>query len=241
MRTPSGAILWDFDGTLAERPGRWSGCVREVLDAHHPRLEIREDDLASVMRAFPWHVPDVAHPELSIPDAWWRHAETLLAGGYVRLGVPAEKAARLARLVRLRFLDPRSWQLFPEVRRVLTQLRAEGWRHVILSNHVPELPALVDRLGLGELVDATVTSAATGYEKPHVRAFEIGRDAAGRPERIWMVGDNLVADIHGAERCGIPAILVRAPPDTAAEVRRYAADLRGVQRFLSGDEARSRC
>src|SRR5437588_9596124 len=28
--------LWDFDGTLAERPGMWGGCMLEVLDDHEP-------------------------------------------------------------------------------------------------------------------------------------------------------------------------------------------------------------
>jgi len=27
----SGIVLWDFDGTLAERPGLWRGCLLEVL------------------------------------------------------------------------------------------------------------------------------------------------------------------------------------------------------------------
>jgi hypothetical protein len=31
---------------------------------------------------------------------------------------------------------------------MLGWLRSDGWRHVILSNHVPELPALVERLAL---------------------------------------------------------------------------------------------
>lgn len=33
---PDHVLLWDFDGTLAERPGMWSGALLEVLDAEQP-------------------------------------------------------------------------------------------------------------------------------------------------------------------------------------------------------------
>jgi hypothetical protein len=29
-------VPWDFDGTLAHRPGMWSGCLLETLDEHQP-------------------------------------------------------------------------------------------------------------------------------------------------------------------------------------------------------------
>jgi putative hydrolase of the HAD superfamily len=108
-------------------------------------------------------------------------------------------------------------------------LRAHGWRHVLLSNHVPELPQLVDRLGLGELFDEVLTSAATGYEKPHPEMFALGLRAAGAHERAWMVGDNYDADVVGAESAGIPAVLVRRDDVRAA---RRAATLDELDRFL---------
>ena len=30
----SGVIFWDFDGTLAHRPGMWGACMVETLDEH---------------------------------------------------------------------------------------------------------------------------------------------------------------------------------------------------------------
>src|SRR6476661_8166561 len=29
-------VLWDFDETLAERPGRWWGCMLEIIGRRHP-------------------------------------------------------------------------------------------------------------------------------------------------------------------------------------------------------------
>lgn len=52
-------------------------------------------------------------------------------------------------------------------------------------------------------------SAALGYEKPHRRIFELALEAMDRPRYAWMVGDNIRADVLGAQAAGIPGILVR--------------------------------
>jgi SAM-dependent methyltransferase len=48
-------ILWDFDGTLAERPGLWSGCLIELLDDQAPGHSIDRERLVPHIsgRAFP--------------------------------------------------------------------------------------------------------------------------------------------------------------------------------------------
>jgi len=205
-----GVILWDFDGTLAHREGRWAGCLVEVLDEEEPGHGLRREDFRPALRdGFPWHRPDVPHPELDTADAWWKPVEELLAAAYAGAGYDRGRAAALARLARVRYPDPaHTWQLYDDTLPVLEQLRAAGFRHVVLSNHVPELDGLIDALGLSGLVDAVVNSAVTGYEKPHPEAFAAGRRAAGDPDALWMVGDNPVADVAGAEAAGIPAILV---------------------------------
>jgi putative hydrolase of the HAD superfamily len=63
------------------------------------------------------------------------------------------------------------------------------------------------------LFDAIVTSAATGYEKPHPAMYAHARELAGDADVLWMVGDNPVADVEGARRAGIPAVLVRDSDD----------------------------
>jgi hypothetical protein len=45
-----------------------------------------------------------------------------------------------------------------------------------------------------------------------------------------MIGDNVVADVLGAEAVGIPAVLVRRPDPRAA---RFSATLAGVDAFLT--------
>lgn len=119
--------------------------------------------------------------------------------------------------------------MFDDASSALSRLSDAGWRHIILSNHAPELETLVDGLGLLRHVELVLTSAATGFEKPHPDAFETARKAAGRPSTLWMVGDNVTADVVGAESVGIPAILVRSSAPLAARV---AASLDEIDRFL---------
>ena len=55
-----------------------------------------------------------------------------------------------------------------------------------------------------------------------------------RPAQVWMVGDNVVADVLGAEALGVPAVLVRRPDPRAA---RYADSLADVPAFLVDEAA----
>jgi HAD superfamily hydrolase (TIGR01549 family) len=205
----SKAVLWDFDGTLAYRDGMWTGCLLEVLDEHEPGHTHCADDLRPALRdGFPWHTPERAHPELAGADAWWTPVEALLARAYGSVGYASDRAAEFARHARRRY-GRAGWDVYEDTVPTLDRLRAAGWRHVILSNHVPELSAIVENLGLTTLVDAVVNSAETGYEKPHPEAFAIARRVAGEPEQLWMVGDNPIADVEGARSAGIQALLVR--------------------------------
>ncbi|HBR01450.1 MAG TPA: HAD family hydrolase, partial [Ruminiclostridium sp.] len=89
--------------------------------------------------------------------------------------------------------------------------KENGYRNIILSNHIPELPEIAESLGLMELVEICITSAKVGFEKPNPQIFRYALELTGHPEELWMVGDNIVADVGGAEAVGMKAILVRKP------------------------------
>jgi putative hydrolase of the HAD superfamily len=112
--------------------------------------------------------------------------------------------------------QPARWQLFDDALPCLRALTVSGWRHVILSNHVPELPALIEALGLASHVEQVFNSAQTGVEKPHPQAFHSVLTALGGVTQIWMVGDSMRADIAGAQAVGLRAVLVRGRHPQAA-------------------------
>ena len=224
--------IWDFDGTLAHRRGEtgWSILLAETLDAEEPgHTHSAETFRPHLREGFPWHSPEVAHPELCETEAWWASVRPVLGRAYEAPGYPPERALELADAARRLYVDPSvGWELFADTLPALSRLTQAGWTHAILSNHVPELRQIVTALGLDERVELVSCSAETGYEKPHPQAYASVLDML-RPAQAWMIGDNVLADVLGAEELGIPAVLVRRPDSRAA---RYADSLAGVPAYL---------
>jgi putative hydrolase of the HAD superfamily len=210
-------LVWDFDGTLALRPGYWTGLLHEIVTECHPDLGITPEHIRPhLQRGFPWHTPDVLREPCS-EDEWWAQMQPVFTGALrAGAGLPEAEARRLAVSVRARYLDPTSWRVFDDTRPALEKLAGLGWRHVILSNHVPELQRLVAALGLSEHLLGVYCSGVIGAEKPHPKAFEAV--FADHPEARagWMIGDSWRADVAGARAVGMRAILVRERHPEAA-------------------------
>jgi putative hydrolase of the HAD superfamily len=92
---------------------------------------------------------------------------------------------------------------------VIRELRSRGLRLGLISNtgRTPgyALRAILDRLGLH--LDAMVFSNEHGECKPQRSIFEALRQALEVDfDEMLFVGDNLYADVHGAQQCGMAAI-----------------------------------
>lgn len=225
-------LIWDFDGTLAFRPGNWTGTLCEIVTAERPELAVTPERLRPHLQSgFPWHMPDVVRTPCS-PQQWWDALAPVFAAAFRQgAGLGDAEARRLASLVRARYTDPTHWQVFDDVLPVLGELRARGWTHIVLSNHVPELSMLVDALGLGELVAGVYCSGQTGAEKPHATAFEtVFADHPGA-RAGWMIGDSWRADVQGARAVGLRAILAR---ERHPEASLQCDSLGDVSRIVEG-------
>jgi putative hydrolase of the HAD superfamily len=235
-------IIWDFDGTLGYRgtgpkaQSKWTGAMMEMLADELPGLTPNRDALRRCLQSgYPWHTPEIAHPEIRSAQDWWDRFHPTAERALVAAGVPPERVSDLSLRFRYVYTGLRHWRLFDDTVPVLERLTQLGWTHVALSNHVPELGEIVSHLGLAPHLDAVYNSAETGYEKPHPRALEIVRDDYADADPLWMVGDSLSADVGGAKQAGLPAILVRHPePDAPelAQVQHSVADLWGVVDLL---------
>jgi putative hydrolase of the HAD superfamily len=208
-------LLWDFDGTLAHRPGQWTDTVMAVLNAADLGQGVDRETVRPFLNAgFPWHQPEVVRAANQPADAWWQQLEPVFARAIQQLGrVGHDRASELAQGVRRTYLDSTAWRVYDDVVPALTQLSGLGWRHLILSNHVPELQELMSALGLDRHFQAVYTSATTGVEKPHPEAFRRVIATLPADAAVWMIGDSLDADVRGAEAAGLPAILVRKTSD----------------------------
>ena len=93
----------------------------------------------------------------------------------------------------------------------LSELKSRGLGIGLISNtgRTPgyALRAVLARLGLAESIDVMVFSNEHGYCKPQLSIFEELRRGLGVAyEEMMFVGDNLYADVHGAQRCGMRAV-----------------------------------
>ena len=202
-------LLWDFDGTLAQRAGGWSSALAEAAAQSAPQLGLTPGDLRQhLQKGFPWHAPEIEHAGLTAEE-WWAELHPLFARAYRAAGADPDQARQLAGQVRAAYLNPAAWRRFDDALPALQALSARGWQHVLLSNHVPELPHLLARLALESSFAAVFNSAQTGWEKPNPHAFRRALDWIGPGATVWMIGDNLKSDLLGAREAGLPGVLVR--------------------------------
>lgn len=117
-------------------------------------------------------------------------------------------------------LDSLRFAVFPEVPAALARLRAAGLRLVVASNWDASLDSVLDRVGLLELVDGVVNSAAAGYAKPDGRLLERALALTGvGPAQAVHVGDSFREDVGAALAAGVRPVLV-ARGGRAGEVER---------------------
>ncbi len=231
-----GTIWWDFDGTLISRPSMWTEAALRLVRIMAPERECPDASLARALdEGMPWHRRDHAHPELTTPEQWWQCVFRRYVEVFRELGLQEATTPKALEAIRQDILTPQRYSVYTDVDAVLSRLGELGWRHVMVSNHVPELSELVEGLGLARHFAAIVTSGIVGYEKPHRRMFEVASTHTIPGKPVFMIGDNLVADCLSVASLGVQAILVRVRADPPFE--REAEDLWAALRIVSPDAA----
>jgi putative hydrolase of the HAD superfamily len=201
------AVIFDWGGTLAE----WSLVEFEeiwALAAQHLAPHMGESAVALQQR--------LAGVEL---DAWASMADEhrsftfsdLVARASQALGVDVADA--LVEEASEHYLD--SWLPHivhdAEAAPVLAELRQRGLKTALLSNtHWPRHfhERMLERDGLGHLLDARLYTSELDYVKPHPEVFASALAAVEvrEPERAIYVGDRLFDDVWGAQQSGLRAI-----------------------------------
>lgn len=118
-------------------------------------------------------------------------------------------------------IDPVAWtdtleelwmtrEPFPGTLEAMDRLRDAGLRLAIVTNldeHV--LSTVLERTGLGGMVDVAVSSERARAYKPHPRPFQLALDALEvEPADAIHVGDSPGEDRAGAQACGMRCRLV---------------------------------
>jgi len=111
-----------------------------------------------------------------------------------------------------------NWMLEEDAIPTLKKLRDMGYSLGIISNagDDADVQQLAHGFGISKYFDFILTSAACSYRKPHPRIFELAlSNWYCPPNEAVMIGDNLDADIRGAQNAGIYGIWInrRAHPE----------------------------
>lgn len=104
----------------------------------------------------------------------------------------------------------RLWsQVLPGVPEALAAFRALGLRLIVVSNSDGSVEQTLREQGLVEHFHAVLDSALVGHEKPDRRIFDHAIEVSGATAgRTLHVGDLYSADVVGARRAGIHALLL---------------------------------
>ena len=104
-----------------------------------------------------------------------------------------------------------NWALEEDAVPMLKKLEESGYRLGIISNagDDQDVQQLLRRFKIRQYFDFILTSAACSYRKPHPRIFEIAlSNWYLLPAEAVMVGDNLTADVQGAQNVGLYGVWI---------------------------------
>ncbi|WP_341528562.1 HAD family hydrolase [Nostoc sp. UHCC 0302] len=220
-------LLWDFDNTLGYREGMWSGTLHSVLESNGI-CNIKLEDVRRLLKnGFTWHYPETPHNIFFNGRAWWEYMTEYFVEIYEKLGISKKDAIKFAALVQREYKNLSKWHIYDDVISTLEVANSNNYQNVILSNHIPELDEIIDNLGIKDYFTSIYTSGKIGYEKPNLQVYDyVIKDLKIEKTQCLMIGDNYDADVAGALRAGIKAILVRKPNEN--NYRFYCKDVNGI-------------
>jgi putative hydrolase of the HAD superfamily len=199
------AIFFDMDDTLLDTSGGVEESWRLTCEAFAPELGCQWDELHKAIRgqmmSFWKDEAAVEHWRTRLHEARAHNVELALRE---RGWDPSR-----ARLIADRYWDEQHsrMKLFEDAVQTLDRLRAEGFRTGLITNGPREMQReKIGRFELAHHFDVIVIEGEFGHGKPHPNVFRHAMETVGsKPVESWHIGDNLYADIGGAQGAGIHA------------------------------------
>jgi putative hydrolase of the HAD superfamily len=205
------AVFLDALGTLVELEPPWVS-----LRARVP-AEVSDERLERALRAEMAYYRDHAHEardEATLAELRERCAG--IVSGELGMEITVDE-----------LVDAIRFDAYPDAAPALRELRERGLRLVAVSNWDCSLPTVLERCGLGELLDGAVSSALAGARKPDPAIFEPALKLAEcGPDEALHVGDTPEEDVVGARSAGIRPLLIarggsRGEISSLSEIREH--------------------
>ena len=214
-------ILFDLDDTLID----WSGVTlgwREIETAHLSKVHAY---INQNLQRFPASIDRLTDLYMAGTRSAWEKARItlrapnmprLLLATLMELGVAGDKLILDEVIAAYDWGAAPGTAVFPDAPPMLETLRARGIKIGIVTNASQPMRMRDVELAAHGLIDyfpdCRLSAADVGYLKPHPRIFQSALDLMGTaPEETVFIGDNLTADISGAQSSGMRAKLRLKP------------------------------
>jgi HAD superfamily hydrolase (TIGR01662 family) len=214
-------VIFDLGGTLMHERDEWQSINAQADEALTRYLQEQgmELNLSTFAVEFRKRLDEYfKQREKDLLETTYSYVlrEVLADKGY---GDVSETVLRNA-LDRLFAITQTNWILETDALSTLRKLESNGYRLGLISNAGDDrdVQQLARRFGIADYFDFILTSAACSYRKPHPRIFEMAlSNWYFLPSEAVMVGDNLDADIRGAQGAGLYGIWIRRRAGDTAE------------------------
>ena len=203
------AVFFDVGNTLLYPYPSVSAVCTEVLD------EAGYDHVAEDIDAILPIVDEYYEDRYREDDTFWtseQQTSDIWTGMYAmllrKLGID-DDAEDLAKRVYDEFGKASRWRAYDDVKPAMWRLKEHGLKLGVISNWDKRLESLLNGMGVGEMFDTVISSAAVGLHKPDPRIFELAtHHVKVKPADCIHVGDHHYADILGARSAGMEALLI---------------------------------
>jgi len=199
------AIFFDMDDTLLDTSGGVQESWQLTCAAFAPELGCESEKLHEAIRAqmqnFWKDEAAVEHWRTRLHEAREHNISLALNAS----GLDGSRAKPLAE----RYWSEQSsrFKLFEDSLETLDRLRANGFQIGLITNGPREMQRdKIERFDLAKHFDVIVIEGEFGHGKPHPNVFlHAMRTVGSTPEASWHIGDNLYADVGGAQGAGVHA------------------------------------
>jgi HAD superfamily hydrolase (TIGR01509 family) len=219
------AVLFDLGGTLMYERASWQSVTARADEAltNYLRAEGLELNLSTFPREFRNRLSKYfKQREKDLLETTYSFVlrDVLKDKGY---GNVPESMLRNG-LDQLFAVTQTNWLLEADTLPTLQKLEMDGYRMGLISNagDDQDVQQLARRFGIARYFDFIVTSAACSYRKPHRRIFELAlSNWYFLPSEAVMVGDNLDADVRGAQSVGLFTVWISRRAGERTEDQRF--------------------
>ena len=213
-------VFFDAAGTLIHLRQPVGMVYAQIAREHG--IEAEPEALNQAFRSVWKQSPPPVHPagEGAEDDdrSWWRRLVGLTFAQATGPALPESALETVFTRLYDHFAEPEAWLVYDDVRPTLEKLHGRC-RLLVLSNFDKRLRRILAGHGLNHYFEGMIISSEVGASKPHPRIFEaaLGRAHASAAECLH-VGDDVKADIGGAQAAGMAAVLVKRPEQGLEQV-----------------------